>query len=516
MLLRILVGVVVVAAFFGGTLTVMNFMSPDSADGKQPALVEVPPLPPLTRTSVVIAPAAIALTAIRDAIDAAAPRNLAGKKDNNLFKELLSNADIGWTIARGPLSLAGRPETLTVTTPLNGSFRATGQIATQAGNLGGTLGGLVSQDIGRGLQNVTGKALDQRADVRGNVIVTSRPAIIPNWRLEPNLTGQAALNDVSLSILGVKLNVGKELKPLIDKSVAEQMASLQLRLRNDPFIEQAARREWAKMCRSVSLGAGGAGLPNLWLEIRPTRAFAAQPRIDANAVTLTMGAQMETRVVPAETKPNCPFPPNVELVAPMDQGRVNIATPIDVPFTEINKLLDAQLTGKKFPEDGSGSVEVLVRRATVAASGDRLLISLQVKASEKKFFTLGAEGVVHIWGKPLLDREQQILRLTDIVLAVESETAFGLVGAAARAAAPKLQAALAQRAVIDLKPFAANARKSIDAAVAEFRKQEEGVRIDASITDLRLVGIAFDATTLRVITEADGVAKVTVSSLPAQ
>lgn len=42
------------------------------------------------------------------------------------------------------------------------------------------------------------------------------------------------------------------------------------------------------------------------------------------------------------------------------------------------------------------------------------------------------------------------------------------------------------------------------------------MRIDASITDLRLVGIAFDATTLRVITEADGTAKVAVSSLPAQ
>jgi hypothetical protein len=257
-------------------------------------------------------------------------------------------------------------------------------------------------------------------------------------------------------------------------------------------------------------------LPNLWLEIRPTRAFAAQPRIDASAVTLVLGAQMETRVVPGETKPVCPFPANLELVPQMEQGRLSIATPIDMPFTEINKLLEAQLTGRKFPEDGSGSVEVTIRRATVAASGDRLLISLRVKASEKSFFSLGAEGVVHVFGRPLLDRERQILRLTDVALTVESQAAFGLLGAAARAAGPKLQAALAERAVIDLKPLAASARKSIDAAVSDFRKQEDGVRVEATITDLRLVGIAFDAKTLRVITEADGTARVTVSSLPAQ
>ena len=98
-------------------------------------------------------------------------------------------------------------------------------------------------------------------------------------------------------------------------------------------------------------------------------------------------------------------------------------------------------------------------RAKVTASGDRLLISLLVKAREKKsWFGFGTEATVHVWGKPVLDREQQILRMSEISLAVESEAAFGLLGAAARAAMPYLQAALQKNAVVDLKPFAANAR----------------------------------------------------------
>ncbi len=120
---------------------------------------------------------------------------------------------------------------------------------------------------------------------------------------------------------------------------------------------------------------------------------------------------------------------------------------------------------------------------------------------------------MHIWGRPVLDQAQQTLRLTDVELAVESEAAFGLLGAAARAAMPHLQRALADKAVIDLKPFATNAQKKIAAAIADFQKNDDGVRVTADITSLRLADIAFDSRTLRVIAEADGSANVAITTL---
>ena len=68
--------------------------------------------------------------------------------------------------------------------------------------------------------------------------------------------------------------------------------------------------------------------------------------------------------------------------------------------------------------------------------------------------------------------------------------------------------------MVDLLPLAANARKSIEAAIADFRKNADGVRVDASVTSLRLVGIEFDSKTLRVIAEADGTVRVAVTALP--
>jgi hypothetical protein len=280
---------------------------------------------------------------------------------------------------------------------------------------------------------------------------------------------------------------------------------------------QNARAQWTKACRSIALQGTGAmsTLPPLWLELRPIRAIAAQPQVDATAVTVTLGIEAETRITPVQTKPDCPFPAKIDIVPPTPGG-VSIGVPIDIPFSEINKIVEAQFAGRTFPEDGSGSIKVTVKRASVAASGDRLLISLLVNAREKaSFLGLGGEATVHIWGKPVLDQARQSLWLSNIQLAVESEAAFGLLGAAARAAVPHLQRVLAEKATIDLKPFATNAQKKLAALISEFQTNDNGVRVTADITSLRLGDIAFDSKTLRVIADAQGTISVSVTALPA-
>jgi hypothetical protein len=510
---RIAAGAVVLVGSFAGALWALNSFFPVAAS-KPPKLVEMPPLKPATRTSTITAPVAVALTAIRDAIEARAPRNLTGKGDNPLA-QLLGKADIGWTLTRGPFVVVGRSEALTVTTALNGTLRLTGQVASRAGNVSGTLGNLINSDVGHGLQNIAGRTLDQRADLRGTVAVSARPIIDTDWRIEPNLSAQVAMGASALSIAGVKVEVGDQVKPLLERTVNEQVAALTARIRNDPAIELAARREWAKMCRSISLKGVGENAPDLWLEVRPTGAFAAQPRIDANAVTLTLGVQAQTRITPAQTRPDCPFPAQLQIVSQPDAGRVAIGVPIDVPFTEVNRIVEAQLKGRNFPDDGGGSLAITVLGASIAPSGDRLLISLRVKAREQKtFLGIGAEATVYVWGRPVLDRERQVLRLADITLDVQSQSAFGLLGAAAKAAMPYLQSAIADNAVIDLKPFAASAQQSIGAALAEFRQAEPGLRVDATITALQLVDIEYDAKILRIVAEAQGTVQAAVTALP--
>lgn len=523
---RLIVGaLVVVALFFAATLWVLDrFLPPAHQASRVAAKLEpLPPLPPLSRPSYVIAPVAITIDAIQHSIEAATPRNFSGQSGNPVTG-LLQKADLGLSVNRGNMAVSGRAGELTVITPLTGTLHITGQLGAAAGNLtggvagaiGGLLGGgALGGDVNRAIGGLTGRALDQNIQLRSQVTVRSRPEFVPNWRVHPNLAAQITVADSTVNIAGIRLNMAGEAKPLIEQQVNQQVANFEGRIRNDPIIEVTAREQWAKMCRSIPLGGGNTGLPALWLEMKPVRAAAAQPQIDARNLTLVIGVQAETRISAQATKPACPFPPSLELVPPMENGKLVVGVPIDVPFTELNKLIDAQLKGKTFPEDKSASVEVEVLRASLAAANDRLLISLRVKARERKsWFGFGAQADVDIWGVPKLDPQTQVLRLTDITLAVESEAAYGLLGTAARAAMPYLTQALADNAMIDLTPFLDDAKKKIGEALADFRQAGEGVTVNTAVNSLRLNGIAFDSNTLRVIAEAEGTARVSVTQLP--
>ena len=512
----ILIGTAVVAVSFFISLKAMDWLAP-RATVQPPTLVELPPLPPAPRSSFVIAQVAVALSAIRDAADHGAPKTFSGKADNPV-SQVLQNADIGWSAQRGPITATGAQDVLSLATPLTGTLNVTGSLSAKAtGAVGDALGSLLGDKVAKQIGSVNIKNINANAEIKGNVTITSRPKLAAAWRIEPNLAAQVNLGDSSLIVAGAHVNVPAQVKPLIDKTVADQLAAVQAKMRNDTAFEQSARAQWAKACRSIPLQGTNVGstLPPMWLELRPTRAIAAQPRVDASAVTLTLGIEAETRITETQTNPDCPFPATIA-IGPPTPGRISIGMPVDMSFTALTKLVEAQLAGKTFPEDGSGPVDVTVQHAKVAASGDRLLISLLVKAKEKKsFFGFGGEATVHIWGRPVLDQAQQTLRLTDVQLAVESEAAFGLLGAAARTAMPHLQQALADKMIVDLKPFASNAQKKVAAAIADFQKNEDGVRVTAEITSIRLAGIAFDSKTLRVIVESDGAINAYVSALPA-
>jgi hypothetical protein len=512
----ILGAVGVVVAFVVATF-VIDKVWPPSVQRPQISLTPPPPLQPLTGTSTVLAPTAISLAAIREALDAHAPRDFAGQPQNPLSK-FLSDAKLKFSVARGPLSVTGQPGVLVVTTPLTGTFEALGTLTGAAENgvnsVGGALGNLLGGNIGQQIENLAGKAFDQHANIQGTVTTTSRPTLSANWRLAPNLAAQVSLADVTLPIGGTKFNVGNAVKPILDKLVHDQTNTLDAYLRSDPFIENAAHAEWTNLCRSIPLGAAAEGASNLFLEIRPVRAIAAQPQIDGTAVTILVGLQAQTRIVPNQTKPDCPFPQQLDLVQQANAGTVNIGVPIDIPFTELSRLLEAQVAGKTYPEDGSGAFAVKIEKADVAASGDRLLISLLVNVKKRGLLSFfGADATVNVWGQPVLDQQNQILRLTDVTLDVQSNAAFGLLGAAAQAATPLLQKALAEKAVIDLKPFAADAKKRIAAAVSQLAARSPGLTANVMINDLRLVGVAYDEKTLRVIANADGTVNVAVSSL---
>jgi hypothetical protein len=226
----ILIATAVVAVSFVISLKVMDWVAPRGSTSP-PVLAELPPLPPAPRSSTIMAPVAVALSAIRDAADRGAQRSFAGKADNPV-SQILQNADIGWTASRGLITATGAQDVLSLSTPISGTLNVTGSLSAKAtGAVGDGLGGLLGDDVAKRIGGINIKNLNASAEIKGNVTITARPKIAAAWRIEPNLTAQVNLGDTSLVVAGARVNVPAQVKPLIDKQVADQIAIVQARYR---------------------------------------------------------------------------------------------------------------------------------------------------------------------------------------------------------------------------------------------------------------------------------------------
>ena len=164
-----------------------------------------------------------------------------------------------------------------------------------------------------------------------------------------------------------------------------------------------------------------------------------------------------------KTNPDCPFPAQLELVPQMERGHVNIGVPIDIPFTEISRMMEAQLVGKSIPLDRGGASTALVRGVNVAASGGRLLISMRVKANEHKTWfgpvqrRPSTSGGARRW---IAGSRPWKLRTSRSTFNRRPPSASSVWRRARRCRF--VEKALTENASIDLKPIAANARKGIE------------------------------------------------------
>src|SRR6516225_12167311 len=178
----ILLAVAMVVVSFFVSLKALDWIVPHSVP-TAPVLAALPPLAPAPRSSIVVAPVAISLSAIREAADRAAPRNFTGKADNPV-SQVLQNADIGWTAARGPIAANGGQDVLSLSTPLTGKINVTGSLSSKAGGaVTDAIGGLLGPGAASKIGSVNIKALNASAELRGTVTITSRPRLAAAWRL---------------------------------------------------------------------------------------------------------------------------------------------------------------------------------------------------------------------------------------------------------------------------------------------------------------------------------------------
>ena len=243
--------------------------------------------------------------------------------------------------------------------------------------------------LGRtGSQNLTGKTLDQRADIRGNVTVDRR--------------GRRCCRHGAWSPISARKSRSRTHRLVDRRHQAQRVERGQAAAR--PHRQRAgggpagaaARRSVPRsrgpprMGQDVPLDRRSApaapGLPNLWLEVRPTRAFAAQPRIDASPRSvLTIGVQAETRIVPSADQARLSVPGAARARA-ADRSRVASTSRCRSTCRSPRSTgcWQRSSTARPFRDDKAARSRGHDPQRQLAASGDRLLISLHVKGQREQ------------------------------------------------------------------------------------------------------------------------------------
>ena len=270
----------VVAAFFGGTLWALDIFFGDAAPSKRPALAAPPPLKPVTRH----------LDHHRAGRDrqrcdprrdgsagAAQPQRQArqsAERSARQGRHRLDHRRAGRSRSPARTDGAGRSSTT-----LNGSLRVTGQIAEQAGNLTGALGELLG-----GSSAASRQARRQaRSTSAPTSAATSRDVAKPALhaeladRAQPHRQRRARRRRHEHRRHQAQRVQRGEAAARPDRERADRQRCRRSCATTARWNRPRAR-EWAKMCRSISLGAGRARRAEPVARGEADPAFAAQPQ----------------------------------------------------------------------------------------------------------------------------------------------------------------------------------------------------------------------------------------------
>ena len=106
-------------------------------------------------------------------------------------------------------------------------------------------------------------------------------------------------------------------------------------MRANGIIEQAARKAWSSLCTSIQL----APEQDVWLEFRPSRLRAAPIEIGADALTIQVSFDAESRIATHSTQPSCPFPERLVFEAEKP-GPSHLSIPVVIDYTALREIFN--------------------------------------------------------------------------------------------------------------------------------------------------------------------------------
>lgn len=352
-----------------------------------PAPTRTPPPPaPPTPTSILAATLVIpAATIVQD---------LNARTKNDIAR--ITDQEIGCAIAKCRLNLVA-----TRTGPITGSA--------DAGKLSLALPLTATADVA--LKSLFVKT-NAHAVATGTVQTATVFRIGADWRLDTNTTGRADLAHADVKLGPLKMSVA-DLWNHNEQHITQSLfGMLDRRVSSAIKIKPQAERLWAKAFHPIKIGKS----PQAWLVLNPQRIRIAQPTTQHDAFEVSLGVEVQARVVvsdrpPEEPLKTPPLPAPAPLSAP--SNRFSFVVPALLPYDEAASLALARLDKKPLH---MGSATVRFEKLEILPSGQDVVVALRfcVVQGWDPFGWFDACGDGYLRGAPVFDAASGTIRIAHV------------------------------------------------------------------------------------------------------
>ena len=422
-----------------------------------PSEVETPPLPPLgDGTSTVAVPLSIPLALVEDAVRDAVPDRVTGAAGSGLGRR---SWDLGY---RSLPTISANGDRLRVHAALAGS-------ATWAGG-----------------------SFDAAVEVWSDFAIRFGEGV--SLILEPATTVDLEFGSSLVALFGEDQAAAE-----VVRLIASEAGALSAE------FERRAHEAWGAMCTTLAVGPG----EGIELAFEPQRARVSQPVITSESIDLSIGVDARTRLgAGARTEPgadtrtgpgagaaglDCTPLQELSVVA-NHEGAVDFVFPVEIGYEQLDSVVAERYVGTRL----GGSVVAEVLSIAIRPYGESLLLALDVAVTEN-WFGSRTNGLVYVVVDPVIDVEQQALRLTGT--RIHAQSGGALMTLFAKLGGPSLEEFL-EAETVALGPILDDWRGEASTAVDAI--DVGPLRIEGDIESLGVERMDVGPATVRVVLSARG------------
>ena len=310
----------------------------------------------------------------------------------------------------------------------------------------------------------------------GNLLLTLAPTVDADWVIHPSATMSIEWErKPSIDILGQSVGLAKILSSILEDRAGELLQELEEEINSSVRLRDSALKGWQELSAPVQIHSS----PDLWLVVKPEAVslspFTARKNVFSATMALraylTATSEKPLLLQPAPLPPLLALPPDVEPGVLLNLG-------LFLSYKALEKYMSSQPMP---PLAVPGGGEVTVKNISLLGSEGQLVASADISGTSP----LGGNvsGQVFLSGKPVLSREDQILRVEDVDF--DESSTEGLLKAASWIARPFLAREIAKKLIFPLAPLRKNLLDSLASSLSGSQISPELI-LDGSLSTLTL------------------------------